>query len=381
MNKIVADEAIPWLDKLFLNHGEIHRYGGRELDLSEHKDAQALLIRSTVKITKDMLKDTAIKFVASATVGCDHVDQSALRELGIVFGHAPGCNANAVAEYVVSAIAWHESQGKIRFNKSNTAAVIGCGRIGSQVKDKLEQLNFEVWVNDPPLALKADENTQNWNFVSLNQALKADVICLHTPLTTSGDHPTYHLIGRGQLELINPHAILINAGRGAVVDNQALSAYLDKQPDLNVVLDVWENEPAIDWALLGKLNLASAHLAGHSWRGKVMGTVMIYEQACEFFGWNPTPIDEVNFKVPLTEMICTDETRLYEVVARCYDIAGETEELRKRTNGKSNEQAAQQFDHFRKSYHKRAEFSDLSCVFADDQIQNIAKSLGFNVQD
>ena len=378
MFKIVADEAIPWLDLLFARHAQIHRYSGRELDPKALEDADLLLIRSTLNVDEKLLKHSSVKLVASATVGCDHVDQQALSELGIGFAHAPGCNANAVAEYVIAAVAWHAQQGKINLGERLTAAIIGCGRIGSQVKVKLEQLGFNVIVNDPPVQRVKSQAHQSWNFVNLDDALQADLICLHTPLTHNGDFPTHHLLDRERLACIKDNAILINAGRGAVIDNPALLSLLEDKASLNVVLDVWENEPDINWALLSKVNLGTPHIAGHSWRGKVMGTVMIYQQACKTFGWIEQDIDDELFKVPLAQVIYRDDIQLYDLISKCYDIKAETDELRMNTQEKSTSDAAKAFDHFRKNYDKRAEFSDLQCQ-VKASIAKRVEQLGFNV--
>ena len=378
MIKIVADEAIPWLEMLFAGHGEIHRFSGRELAPSILDDADLLLIRSTLKVDKRLLENSSVKLVASATVGCDHVDQNGLRELGIRFAHAPGCNANAVAEYVVSAVAWHAKQGKINLGNAPTAAIIGCGQIGSKVKDKLELLGLKTIVNDPPLQLKLADAHTSLTFVSLKEALKADVICMHTPLTHSGDHPTCHLLSHDQLLMIKENAVVINAGRGGVIDNKALLNFLQAKHKLNVVLDVWENEPNIDWQLLSEINLGTPHIAGHSWRGKVMGTVMIYQQACEHFGWTEQRIDEQAFKVSLPEVRDCDTIQLYDLVSKCYDIEAETAELRRRSATKSVLDAAVEFDQFRKKYYKRPEFSDLNCNVKSSIAERVSL-LGFNV--
>ncbi len=380
MFKIIADEAIPWLDELFAEQGEIHRYSGRDLDPNLLEDADLLLIRSTVKIDRNLLENSAVKLVASATVGCDHVDKTALDELGIDFVHAPGCNANAVAEYVISAIAWHARQEKIDLGGKLTAAIIGCGRIGRQVKHKLELLGFNIIVNDPPVALSNPAVDPPWTFASLDEALNADVICLHTPLTHGGDFPTHHLLDHDRLERIKDSAVLINAARGGVIDNRALSSLLDDKTELNVVLDVWENEPDIDWDLLSKVKIGTPHVAGHSWRGKVMGTVMIYQYACKVFGWKEQAIDEQAFRVPLPHYKCPHDVQLYDLVSKCYDIEAETAQLRRRTAAKSATDAAWEFDNFRKKYYRRPEFSDLTCE-VKTSISDHAKSLGFNVID
>lgn len=378
MFKIVADDAIVWLDKLFAAHGDIHRYSTRQLDSSVLKDAELLLIRSTVRIDKHLLKNSSVKLIASATVGCDHVDRNALNKLGIAFAHAPGCNSNSVAEYVISAVAWHAMQGKIRLADGLTAAVIGCGRIGSQVKHKLELLGFNVIVNDPPLAQTGPFNDPPYTFVTLEEALRADVICVHTPLTYTGDFATHHLLNKDSLARIKDHALLINAGRGGVIDNKALARLLDERHELNVVLDVWENEPNIDWELLSRVNLGTPHIAGHSWRGKVNGTVMIYRRACEFFGWEEQILDDQAFCVPLPEYKGSDNVQLYDLVSRCYDIGADTAELRRRAIAKTASEAACEFDSFRKHYYRRPEFSDLKCA-VPPSLSNIVRSLGFRV--
>ncbi len=376
MFKILADSAIPWLHKLFASHGEIARYSGRQIDRPQLAETDILLTRSTVKITADLLKNTSVKFVGSATVGCDHVNQTELQELGIKFVHAPGCNTNAVAEYVVCAIAWHEKQRMICFDDNLTAAVIGCGRVGRQVKQKLEILGFDVLVNDPPLQLSS---SKNWNFVDLEQALQADVVCMHTPLTMEGEFSTYHLIDKPELKQINSNAILINAGRGKVINNAALLEVLNQNPNLSVVLDVWENEPNIDQKLLSKVNLATPHIAGHSWRGKVMGTVMIYRQACEFFGWQPQKISEDDFRVDIPNLKLTDELSLCDVVAQCYDIEKDTRVLRECAARLHDSQVGKCFDEFRKNYYQRPEFSDLEIMLLNNESNELIKSLGFNI--
>ena len=373
---ILADSAIPWLDKLFAHHGEIACYSGREIDRSQLDAVDILLTRSTLKISNDLLKDTSVKFVGSATVGCDHVDVSGLNELGIKFGYAPGCNANAVSEYVVSAVAWHDKKGIINLKDNLTTAVIGCGQIGSKVKQKLEILGFDVVVNDPPLELS---NSQDWNFVNLEKALKADVICMHTPLIRTGEHPTFHLLDERELELINPNAILINAGRGEVINNAALFELLANSSKLNIVLDVWENEPNIDPGLLNKVNLGTPHIAGHSWRGKGMGTVMIYQQACDFFGWQAQEIHEKNFEVPVSNLELTNNLSIYDVVAQCYDIESDTRVLRDCVIKNKDFEVGKVFDELRKNYYKRPEFSDLCCPGSSALNQKIIKSLGFNL--
>ncbi len=378
MVKIVADSAIPWLDKLFAKHGEIVCYSGREINQAELMDADLLLIRSTLKITKPLLAGTTVKLVASATVGCDHVDQNALQELGIAFVHAPGCNANAVAEYVVAALAWHENQGKMSFAQGQTAAVIGCGQIGSTVKRKLEILGFDVVVNDPPLQQLNSARTHSWKFVNLNQALESDVICLHTPLTISGAYPTYHLISQQELEQIHTNAILINAGRGEVIDNQALLRTLENNPDLNVVLDVWENEPTINNQLLNKINLGTPHIAGHSWRGKVMGTIMIYQQICNYFNWSQQTIDESDLRIQLPVFELNKTNKLYDAIAQCYDIEADSNRLRLCIADKTDLDLAKEFDQLRKHYFKRPEFCDLSFFTNKSGLTNLLLKLEFS---
>ncbi len=241
--KLVADENIPLVNEFFGHLGEIKRLPGRTLTAADVRDADALIVRSVTRVDRQLLEGSQVKFVGTCTIGVDHLDQAYLAERDIAWSSAPGCNANSVVEYVYAALAhldinWLHG----RFG------IIGCGNVGGLLYRRLKAQGVDVCCYDPHLS-----PAQNPDLVSLDEVLACDLISMHTPLVNGGDHPSFHLLGAAQLAQLKPGAVLINAGRGAVIDNQALLSVLRARPDLRLVLDVWEPEPAISLDLLGRL--------------------------------------------------------------------------------------------------------------------------------
>jgi erythronate-4-phosphate dehydrogenase len=238
-------------------------------------------------VNQQLLENTPVKFVASATIGTDHIDLDYLQQQGIGFANAPGCNAESAAEYMINAL--FELSQKRGFNPFKlTAGVIGHGNVGSRVKKKLNALGINTLVNDPPLQETGNDHV---NYVSLQRILhECDFITCHVPLTKKGKYPTHHLFDAKRLAELGQGTIFFNAARGAVVDNQALSRLLQSRKDLTIFLDTWEGEPAINRTLLKQADLATPHIAGYSAEGRLRGTQMILDAACDFFrltsDWN-----------------------------------------------------------------------------------------------
>jgi erythronate-4-phosphate dehydrogenase len=278
--KIVADENIPQVQQAFEDLGEVVLLPGRQIEREHLLDCQCLLVRTVTAINVNLLQDTPVEFVGSATIGTDHVDLEYLKNNRIAFSNAPGCNAEAASEYVISGLfALSERRGFDPF--SLTAGIVGCGNVGSRVQQKLQALGIKTLVNDPPL--QATRKT-NQAFLDLDTILaECNFITLHLPLTREGKHPTYHLLDRPKLERLVENCVLVNAARGSVIDNQALIKVLESRPDLVVFLDTWENEPDISRVLLGRVDLATPHIAGYSVEGRLRGTQMILDSACEHF--------------------------------------------------------------------------------------------------
>ena len=224
--KIIADENIPCVEQAFASLGEVGLLPGRDMQRDQVRDADILLVRSVTRVDQALLEGSNVRFVGSATIGFDHVDRDYLTQQGIGFSTAPGCNATSAAEYVVSALMAISDKKNISLS-GKSAGIIGCGNVGSRVRSKLAALGMTCKVNDPPLAASGDHAA----FVELEEALQADIVTLHVPLSNSGLHPTYHLVDATAMQKLKPGAVLVNTSRGAVVDNHALNALLEHRGD------------------------------------------------------------------------------------------------------------------------------------------------------
>ncbi|HEX2963666.1 MAG TPA: 4-phosphoerythronate dehydrogenase [Ignavibacteriales bacterium] len=360
MFRIVVDENISFAEEAFSSLGEVRLLHGRKIDRSALKDADALVIRSITNVNEELLKDTPVKFVGTATIGTDHVDLDYLREKGIAFSSAKGCNADAVAEYVFTALLTIAMEKDIVL-RAKTLGVIGVGNIGSRVVRYGKALGMNVLMNDPPLKRRSMSS----EFISLEEALKADIVTFHVPLNMEGEDKTYHMLNEENLKLIKPGAILINASRGQVIDNKALLEFLDLRKDLSVVLDVWEHEPSINSGLLEKTSLASPHIAGYSLEGKVNGTVIIRDALCSFLKCNESyrPVfPETEDAVIDTDGSLSIESILFNVFTKVYNIREDNRNMR-RIPELLPEEKGFYFDELRKHYRLRREFSNYSVKF------------------
>jgi erythronate-4-phosphate dehydrogenase len=313
-----------------------------------------------------------VRFVATATIGTDHVDTRYLGNQGIGFASAAGSNANSVAEYVVAAMLHLGHRLKFRL-RDKTLGVVGVGNVGRRVIQYARVLGMRVLQNDPP----RQRAEQLADFVSLERVCaEADIITLHVPLTRDGCDPTLHLFGRERLaSLEERRPILINTSRGAVVDNKALLKAVDGERIGAAVLDVWENEPNISPELLDVLDLGTPHIAGYSFDGKVSGVQMIYEATCRHFRIRPTWVPQLPAG-PRIEMSVSSgedvEDALRRVIKCVYDITGDDAALRA---------GIRNFDKLRAEYPVRREFPKVELVVrgANDRQQAMLRSLGFRV--
>lgn len=274
--RILADENIPLIEAFFSAFGEIRRLPGRVIDRDALSDAEVLLVRSVTRVDRALLEGSQVRFVGTCTIGTDHLDLEYFREAGIAWASAPGCNARGVVDYVLgSLISLAEVHGVDL--ASRTYGVIGAGQVGGRLIEVLQGLGWRVLVCDP-----LRQAVEGGDYVDLPTILReCDVLSLHTPLTREGSHATWHLLGRQELAKLREGAWLINASRGAVVDNQALRELLAERDDLEAVLDVWEGEPQVDAALADLCHIATPHIAGYSLDGKLRGTAQIHQAFCQ----------------------------------------------------------------------------------------------------
>lgn len=371
--RIVADENIPYVREAFGGLGEVVTAAGRAMTADLVRDADVLLVRSVTRVNEALLAESRVRFVGTATIGTDHVDQAYLAGRGIRFAAAPGSNANSVAEYVTAALLVLAGRGGWAL-AGRRMGVIGVGNVGRRVVGKARALGMEPILNDPPLG----RATGDARYRSLAEALEADVVTLHVPLTREGPDATYHMVNDGFLSQLRPGAVLINTSRGAVAETPALHRALDAGRLGAVVLDVWEHEPAIDASLVARADLATAHIAGYSFDGKVNGTVMLHEALCAFLErpveWSPSlPAPPV----PRVEVTAEGEEGLRQAVLAVYDIERDDADLR-RVADLPVEERGPYFDRLRRDYPHRREFGG-TVVEAPAGLGPILAGLGFRL--
>ncbi|MRI35403.1 4-phosphoerythronate dehydrogenase PdxB [Endozoicomonas sp. OPT23] len=380
--KIVADENIPLLHETFSGLGEVVALPGRSISPDDLVGADALLVRSVTKVNASLVTGSSLKFVGSCTAGVDHVDGDALAELGISFANAPGCNARSVVEYVISALDVLAERDGFRW-QDRTVGIIGKGQVGGRLYGTLAGLDVQVMANDPLC-----EQVEGVQFVELEELIqRCDVIAVHTPLTKNCDFPSHHLIGEAELDAMKPGTILINAGRGPVVDNRALLKVLKAGKNLSAVLDVWEHEPEVDPELLAWVDIGTPHIAGYSLDGKVTGTEMVYQSLCQTFGLPArvrlgaiTPIPVLR-KMIFTEDVTADQAARLAMRA-IYDIRRDDARLRQSMKLPEVERAVA-FDVMRKNYAERREFGTLRVRAGrcTEAVRNTLSGLGLQLVD
>ncbi len=355
---ILADENIPLVDEFFAGLGEIRRMPGRSINRAALENVDLLLVRSVTRVDRELLDGTAVKFVGTCTIGTDHLDLDYLEQAGIDWASAPGCNARGVVDYVLgSLLALAELRGDTLAQRSY--GVVGAGEVGGRLVEVMRGLGWDVRVCDPPRQAR-----EAGGFVSLDEVLaECDVVSLHTPLNMGGDWPTFHLFDQERLSNLRPGAWLINASRGAVVDNVALRDVLLQRPDIDAVLDVWEGEPQVDVELAGLCLIATPHIAGYSLDGKLRGTAQIYAAFCAVRGLEPAvELAQLMPGAALTELTfasCTEPADMLATLCRAvYDPRRDDADFRRSLVGDEARRRAG-FDLLRKRYPARREIDGL----------------------
>jgi erythronate-4-phosphate dehydrogenase len=299
--RIVVDDAIAWHGEAFGPLGELHVMPASAIDRAALRRADALVVRTVTRVTAALLEGTPVRFVGTATAGEDHVERAELERRGITVARAPGCNAQAVAEYVVSVLA-HARRWRAGA-PPGPVGVVGLGHVGRRTARALRALGYDVLACDPPLAerraarLPTDDPDPTLGNMArferlgtLEKVLDSSfVITLHVPLEREGPHSTWHMIGGEILSRLRHGQLLINTCRGGVVDDAALEAWL-AGGSAHAVLDVWEGEPRPRPGLLrqpGGVRLGTPHVAGYSLEGKVAATRMVHEALCRWLGRTP----------------------------------------------------------------------------------------------
>jgi len=329
--KIVIDKDIPFLQGVFEPFARTKYLGGIEISREDVRDTDALVVRTRTRCDAALLDGSSVRFIATATIGTDHIDLDYCLRSGIRVANAAGCNARGVLQWV-AAVLVHLLQSRKMRPEELTLGIIGVGHVGGLVADYAERWGFRTICCDPPR-----EEREHLGFRSLEEVFaSSDIVTLHTPLDAS----THHMIGRQLFVNVDRRPFLINASRGEVVDTEALLA-----SGAEFAADVWEHEPDIDRRMLQRALLATPHIAGYSLQGKANAAAMAVAAVAEFFslplaGWYP---EEVERAAPRP----IEWNELCETIGARYDIAAESNRLKFRPKD---------FERLRNNYAYREEY-------------------------
>jgi len=374
---IVADENILLLDEFFNDIAKVTKINGRTITAEQVANADALVLRSTAKVSAELLAHSKVQFVGTCTIGVDHLATDYMDAQGIAWRNAPGCNAAGVGDYAIACLnhAWQT------FNidpRQQTIGIVGAGNVGGRLAQRLSAAGFKVLQSDPPKAESMSKaEADSTGFTDLDTLLRhSQIICLHTPLTKTGPHATENLLNAKRIKQLAVGTVIISAGRGEVVDQQALLQRQQRATDLHLYLDVWQQEPNIDKALFDYSHCVTPHIAGHSLEGKMRGTQMIYSDLCDHFNL-PAKHKLVDLMPPpsLTQMQLNASAKECLRIAcnAVYSLMEDNDRMRRMCDAKD-------FDELRKNYPVRREFSSLNLSgITDADTIRMMLGLGFNL--
>ena len=350
--KVVADDKIPYLKGVLEPFVDVEYYPGKDITKDKIKNADALLIRTRTICNKELLEGSSVRFIASATIGFDHIDTGYCERNNIFWTNSPGCNSGSVQQYVASALI--NMAGKKGFDLTKkTLGVVGVGNVGRKVVRLAEHLGMYVVQNDPPRMRREGP----CGFISLEGILReADIITFHVPLSFEGEDKTYHLVDEQLIEKMNPGTIIINSSRGEVIKTEALNEGLKSGKLGGAVIDVWENEPNIDREVLERVDIATPHIAGYSADGKANGTSMVVRALSKHFGlelydWSPYDIPKPGIP-EINPVSHANEMEFWKyVINKTYQILDDDRRLRENPS---------EFEKLRGNYPLRREFNAFS---------------------
>lgn len=373
--KIIVDNKIPYIKGALEAKAEVVYLPGNKTTAEVVKDADALITRTRTSCKREVLEGSKVKFIATATIGFDHIDTEYCKEAGIEWTNAPGCNAESVNQYISSALFSYSMQNRIDL-KDKTIGIIGVGQVGSRIAKTCEILGMKVLLNDPPRErLEGSEN-----FVSLKTIQeKADIITFHVPLNMAGEDATFHLVNKAFLDDVKNHPVLINSCRGEVFDTDAILNARKTNSISGLIIDCWENEPELNLELLDIVDYGTPHIAGYSKDGKANGTKMSVQALSRFFNLDIDNWEPSNIELPENTVIEIDgdQRREYSILAEAilstYDIENDDEALKNAPNT---------FEQLRGDYPVRREFDTYTISGKNIKEETLKKltQLGFSVK-
>lgn len=372
--KIIVDNKIPYIEGILEPFADVLYLPGDLTTREVVKDADALVTRTRTICSRQVLEGSRVKFIATATIGFDHIDTDYCKTAGIEWANAPGCNAESVNQYVASALCSHARRHGYAL-KDRTIGIVGVGQVGSRVAKTCEILGMKVLLNDPP----RERNEGASQFVSLRTIQKqADIITFHVPLNMDGIDRTHHMVNQGFLQGLENRALLINTCRGEVFQSGAV--YQAKRSGVlaGIIIDCWENEPRLDLDLLKLADYGTPHIAGYSRDGKAKGTKMSVRAISRFFGlgiddWEPAGVEPPeNPVIELDGSQQNAEAVLADAILSTYKIAGDDRALR---------DDPQLFEQLRGDYPVRREFGSYAVSAKNVEAELIEKlrKLGFKM--
>lgn len=374
--KTVIDKNIPFIKGALEKCSDIVYLEGNAITNADVRDADALIVRTRTKCNADLLEGSKVRFIATATIGFDHIDAKYCDAHGIAWTNAAGCNSSSVQQYVAAALLHLAKTFGFELNKK-TIGIVGVGNVGSKVERLCRAIGMNVLLNDPPRA----RGEGSAGFVPLDEILqRADILTFHVPLNREGVDKTYHLVDGHFLSRLRKDQIVINSSRGEVVDTAALKSILKEKRIAGCVLDVWENEPEIDAELLGLVNIGTPHIAGYSADGKANGTSMSVQALSKFFHlgldtWYPAEVplpQRTSIDIDCSDL--DDQEILRTLVHTTYDILADDRRLRN---------SPQTFEKQRGDYPLRREFPiyRVHTIGASDTILRAIKAIGLKIQE
>ncbi|QIA08118.1 4-phosphoerythronate dehydrogenase PdxB [Draconibacterium halophilum] len=373
--KIIIDNKIPYIKGALEPFAEVVYLPGSETTPEVVKDADALITRTRTICNRKLLHGSKVKYIATATIGFDHIDTDYCREAGIEWTNAPGCNAESVNQYIASALfSW--SMRKRTDLAGLTVGIVGVGNVGKRVAKTCKILGMNILLNDPPRARAEGSN----NFVSLETIQKeADIITFHVPLNMTGDDATFHLANEDFLQNLKKKPLLINSCRGEVCETEAIYNAIEANDIKGFIADCWENEPDINLELLNLCDHGTPHIAGYSKDGKANGTKMSVQAISRFFGlgidnWEPTNVEKPeNTTIEIDGNQRREYSILAEAILSTYDIENDDDDLR---------EAPLKFEQLRGDYPVRREFATytINAKYIEEKTLKKLKELGFNVK-
>ncbi|WP_144395126.1 4-phosphoerythronate dehydrogenase [Pleionea sediminis] len=354
----VVDEAIPFIvDLLKMDEGlgEVIALPASAITSESLRNVDALIVRSVTPVNENLLSQSRISFVGTATIGTDHLDIDWLDKKGIQWQSAPGCNALAVVQYVMSAIAWWGFNKQLEDFSCLTVGIIGHGEIGGRLRRLLEYLRLDVLVHDP-LKLAEEKIEESVSLADLFH--NSDIITCHVPLILSGKYKTLNMLDIPSYLSQASNKLLVNTSRGGIISADSLRRW--KQKGGSLAIDVWPEEPQVDKSLVQLADIATSHIAGYSLEGKLKASQEVLKAIESHFGKlsleltseSLPPLQRVDidkFDIP-SQM--TKEKFLYRSFIKSYPIFEESKSFKQDyTSGTFN------FSKIRDSYNLRRDYS------------------------